>query len=214
MLVTCWSVKGGSGTTVVAAALALTFSRLAPSGALLVDLAGDVPAVLGLSEPDSPGVSEWLSAPDDVGADALDALSSDAADHLRIVHRGRLPIDRSGRWDALARALTTRPGVTVVDAGLAPVHRSLLNASDESLLIVRPCYLALRRAVEISDRPSGVILVREPMRALGKRDVETVLGVSVRAEVGFDPVVARAVDAGLLAGRLPYSLSEALRGAA
>ena len=53
VLVTCWSVKGGSGTTVVAAALALSLARR-DEGALLVDLAGDVPAALGCPEPTLP----------------------------------------------------------------------------------------------------------------------------------------------------------------
>ena len=43
----CWSAKGGSGTTVVSAALALVLSQQRP--ALLVDLAGDALAVLTLS---------------------------------------------------------------------------------------------------------------------------------------------------------------------
>lgn len=215
MLVTCWSVKGGSGTTVVSAALALTFSRLAPAGSLLVDLAGDAPAALGVSEPSGPGIGDWLTAPDDVDADAIESLTTPVADHFQLVHRGNLSAgDRPVRWDALARALVGRPGVTVIDAGLAPVPRALLHTSDESLLVVRPCYLALRRAAALGDRPSGVVLVSEPGRALTARDVESIVNAPVRAEVGFDPLIARAVDAGLLASRLPYTLRDALRGAA
>jgi hypothetical protein len=40
-----------------------------------------------------------------------------------------------------------------------------------------------------------------------------VLGVPVRAEVEVDSAVARAVDAGLLARRVPRGLERALRGA-
>lgn len=215
MLVICWSVKGGSGTTVVASALALTFSYLAPRGALLVDLAGDAPAALGLSEPPSPGVGDWLGSPDDVDDDSLDTLTVSATDRLRVLHRGAMPMPGTpARWDALARALCDRPGVTVVDAGIAPVPRPLLGASDESLLVVRPCYLALRRAASLEPKPTGVIVVNEPSRALTARDVESVLGVPVRAEVGFDPLIARAVDAGLLLSRVPATLVDALRGAA
>jgi hypothetical protein len=83
-----------------------------------------------------------------------------------------------------------------------------------SLLVLRPCYLALRRAVAAPFRPSGVVLVREPGRALTRRDVEAVLGVPVRAEVDVDPAIARAVDAGLLTARLPRGLERALRDAA
>jgi hypothetical protein len=79
------------------------------------------------------------------------------------------------------------------------------------LLVLRPCYLALRRAVASSLRPSGVVLVEEAGRALGRRDVESALGVPVRAVVAHDPRIARAVDAGLLARRLPGLLERPLR---
>ena len=79
-----------------------------------------------------------------------------------------------------------------------------------SLLVLRPCYLALRRAVDAPLRPSGVVLVAEPGRALGRRDVEDVLDAPVRAEVPVSPAVARMVDAGLLSRRLPRLLERAL----
>ena len=91
-------------------------------------------------------------------------------------------------------------------AGLA-----LAAGAEVSLLVLRPCYLALRRALAAPVRPSGVVLVTEQGRSLGRRDVEDVLGVPVRAEVALDEVVARAVDAGLLGRRLPRSLERALR---
>ena len=42
MTIVCWSVKGGSGTTVVAAALALLCAERGPTVA--IDLAGDLAA--------------------------------------------------------------------------------------------------------------------------------------------------------------------------
>ena len=83
--------------------------------------------------------------------------------------------------------------------------------AQESLLVLRPCYLALRRALAAPVRPSGVVLVSESGRALGRRDVEDVLGVPVRAEVAIEEAVARAVDAGLLGRRVPRPLERALR---
>src|SRR3954447_24799627 len=59
MLVACWSVKGGSGTTVVSAALALAVAATGHD-ALLVDMGGDVPAALGVPEPAGPGLADWL----------------------------------------------------------------------------------------------------------------------------------------------------------
>ena len=62
MIIACWSVKGGSGTTVVSAALAVLLARGSP-GTLLVDLAGEAPTVLGLPDARGPGLAEWLAEP-------------------------------------------------------------------------------------------------------------------------------------------------------
>ena len=213
MIIVCWSVKGGSGTTVVATSLALSYSHVAPDGALLVDLAGDVPLVLGLSTGASPGVGDWLTAPPGVGHESLAALEVAATESLRVLPRGSgVPIG-DGRWSALADALARRGGVTVIDAGCAPVPPALLEVCDESLLVVRPCYLALHRA-SAHNRPTGIVLVREPGRRLTARDVSAVVGAPVRVEVDYDPAIARAVDAGLLVSRLPHTFTHALRGAA
>jgi hypothetical protein len=90
----------------------------------------------------------------------------------------------------------------------------LAAGASVSLLVLRPCYLALRRAEAAPIRPSGVILVNEQGRSLTRRDVEEVLGVPVRAEIPYEPAVARAVDAGLLATRVPRNLERLLRRAA
>ena len=86
-----------------------------------------------------------------------------------------------------------------------------MAAADRSLLVLRPCYLALRRAVACAVRPSGVVLVAEAGRAITADDVADSLGVPVVAEVVVTDAVARAVDAGLLASRLPRSLLRDLR---
>ncbi len=80
--------------------------------------------------------------------------------------------------------------------------------------MTRPCYLSLRRAVRSAARPTGVILVDEPGRGLGPRDIEHAIGAPVEAVVSIDPSVARAVDAGLLATRLPRVMTRALRAVA
>jgi uncharacterized lipoprotein YbaY len=224
VLIACWSVKGGSGTTVVAASLALLLASSVP-GVLLADLAGDAPAVLGLPEPTGEGLYDWFDATAD--AAALDRLAVQAAPGLSLIPRGRATsfigagpgrLDRcepQERMTALAAALAARSSTCVVDLGVIAPHSAQLAASaTTSLLVIRPCYLALRRAVAAPVRPSGVVLVDEPARALGRHDVEDVLGVPVVATVAFDPAVSRAVDAGLLAARLPRQLARSLRPAA
>ncbi len=214
MLVACWSVKGGSGASVVAAALGLVLARSSPSGAVLADLGGDLPAVLGLPEPTGPGVGEWLAMDDDVPPDALGRLALDAGGGLRLLPRGAVPPPGLG-GERLAEALAGSVP-TVVDCGSPgdPLGLAVAASVPLSLLVLRPCYLAVRRALAAPIRPSGVILVREPRRALTRRDVEEVLEVPVRAEVAWDPAVARCVDAGLLGARIPRVLERALRRAA
>jgi len=221
VLIACWSPKGGSGTTVVAAALGLVLAE-ARGAALLVDLAGDVPAALGLPEPDGPGLCDWLAAGAEVPDDALSRLEVEAAPGVGLLARGSnadglagsRPVD--GRGEALVAALGIERRPVVADCGRADEGVGLAVAAGAtlSLLVLRPCYLALRRALAAPLRPSGVILVGEEGRSLGRRDVEEVLGVPVRAEVGFDPAVARAVDAGLLSRRVPRALGRSLRQAA
>ncbi len=215
MLIACWSPKGGSGTTVVSAALGLILAGT-KGAALLVDLAGDVPAALGLPEPDGPGLSDWLAAGPEVPDDALSRLEIDAAPGLRLLAQGSAASTASGRPEALVAALAVERRPVVADCGRGDEGVALAVAAGAtlSLLVLRPCYLALRRALAAPLRPSGVILVGEEGRSLGRRDVEEVLGVPVRAEVGYDPAVARAVDAGLLSRRVPRALERSLREAA
>ena len=215
MLIACWSSKGGAGTTVVAASLALLLARRTPGGALLADLPGDPPAVLGLPEPDSPGLAGWLAAGADVPAAALGRLEVTAAPGLALLPRGNgdlLP----QRSDVLAALLGSDDRAVVVDCGVAPSGAALTVAGSatRSVLVTRACFLSLRRALTAPLRPSEVVLLTEPGRSLGRHDVEDCSGAPVVAEIAVDPAVARAVDAGLLAARLPRGLSRELSRAA
>jgi hypothetical protein len=218
----CWSVKGGSGTTVVAAALAVLLGRRTEPGALLVDLAGDAPAALGLSEPEGPGLAGWFAAGRSVPADGLNRLEVAVGPGLHLVPRGRGDLGPTERAEVLAGVLAAEGRSVVVDAGVPgwgddradPARATVAAAATTSLLVTRPCYLSLRRVVAAPLRPTGVVLVVEPGRALDRSDVEQVVGVPVVAEVLVESAVARAVDAGLLVARLPRSLERALGRAA
>ena len=215
MLLACWSSKGGAGTTVVAATLALVLARSGAEGALLADLAGDAPAALGLCDPDNPGLAGWLGAGPEVPPDALHRLEVRVADGLDLLHRGTGPL-ACERADVLARLLAGDPRPVVADCGTDPSGAALAVAASatRSLLVTRPCFLSLRRAVSLALRPSGVVLLNEPGRALGRNDVERTVGAPVVAEIAIDPQVSRAVDAGLLTSRLPRSLARDVARAA
>ena len=208
-MIVCWAAKGGSGTTVVACALALGWPPSQP--VTLVDLAGDCAIALGLDEPAGPGVVDWLASPTARPPD-LARLAVTIRDEVRLIPRG-LAVTPEDQWPRLATALGGS-GNAVVDAGTGCPPQALHDAAQQSLLVTRPCFMAIRRAQQLSIRPTGIVLVDEPGRALTASDVEHALGVPVVAEVRLDPAVARAVDAGLLIARLPRSLIVSLRSAA
>lgn len=217
MLTACWSVKGGSGTTVVAASLVLA---LAGAGRPVVaaDFAGDLALALGVAARSGAGVSDWLGAGPDVPADALARIAYDAAPGLTLVGQGAdagaIAAADTAAGARLAKALRNlRVGSpVVVDCGrLAPgAVSAFVEHADRSLLVMRPCYLALSRAVS-AVRPTAVVLVTERRRSLSARDVEDVLGVPVVTEIAWDPEIAKAVDAGLLGRALPKPLTYAMR---
>jgi hypothetical protein len=219
VLIAYWSVKGGSGTTVVAVTHALQLARSvsSPSPVILVDLAGEAAAVLGMRA--------QRAALSGAPAGNLVEQATPVVDGLVLVQAGdvgspefAVPARQVGcagpaAGENLVAALGGLPNTVVVDCGLPAADRlaaTVASAADRSLLVLRPCFLALRRAIAAPMRPSGVVLVAEPERALCRRDVEDVLGVPVVAEVPHDPRIARAVDAGLLASRLPRVLDRAL----
>ena len=222
MVTLCWAAKGGSGTTVVATTLALSSAR--PS--LLVDLDGEIPAVLGLPEPDRPGVADWLAS--DAPAGHLEDLLVDIGDRAWLLPwRGRFEsaattaIENSAaepRWQELSRWLAAWAlaggGDVTIDAGTGEPNAALFDEVDRTLLVTRPCYLSVRRAVDSHLRPTAVVLVDERGHSLTRRDIEHSLGVPVTATVSIDPAVSRAVDSGLLTARIPRIISRELRGVA
>lgn len=219
MVTLCWAAKGGSGTTVITTTLALESTR----PALLVDLAGEVPAVLGMAEPDRPGVSEWLDsggAPtqlDDllIDIDDLTVLLPHHGNHLATPDPAN-PTD--ARWGGLVEWLRawqgSSGGEVWIDAGTGTPPATLAAGVDHRWLVTRPCYLSLRRITGAAVQPTGVVLVDEPGRALRVRDVERSTAAPVVARLLIDPKVARAVDAGLLVSRPPLTLRRCLRQAA
>jgi hypothetical protein len=208
-VILCWAAKGGSGTTVVACGLALGSSRSQPT--TLVDLSGDCATALGIDEPTGPGVVDWLASPTAGTADLI-RLSVTVRNAVSLIPRGDGPAP-ADQWARLAAALAGSANV-IIDAGTGHPPQALHDAAEQSLLVTRPCFIAIRRAQHLDIRPTGIVLVDEPGRALTSGDVEHALGVPVAAELRLDPAVARAVDAGLLIARLPKSLIIALRRAA
>ena len=217
MIIWYWSVKGGVGTSVVAAATAI---RLASEDrdTTLVDLGGDQPALLGMTSgamPAEPGVGDWVAAGDGVAADAIGRLLEDVAPGLRLLRRGTQPPLATGASAGederprllLALDVLARTGPVVVDAGLDLAGlRSAIGGPDRPVCVLRSCYLALTRAQQVAGPYERVVLVEEPGRALRARDVSAAVGASHVERVAWDPRVARSVDAGTIVSMLPPPL--------
>ncbi len=190
MLITLYSAKGGQGTSVTAAALALEIAKSSTTN--LYDMAdGDLAPILGIPS-NADGVSE-----------VTPALT------LTTLHQDLSPNNH-------ADSVIFGSDVRVVDAGLIPNHaaRHVLDESDHRLLVIRGCYLALRKATASDIKPTGIILISEPQRSLGLRDIEDVLGVPVIGTIPFAPAVSRTVDAGLFPMRMPPSMQVPIKNIA
>jgi hypothetical protein len=202
---------------VVAAAAALVSAGRAETR--LADLGGDQPAILGLAlQPSVSGPAEglagWLAAGPSTPTEWLDDMAVPVVPGLGLLPLG--PEVGAGvspeAGAALAVALRDG-GVAVLDAGSGRDDRGAVRAAievaDTALMVIRPCYLALRRAVGDPRlaRSAGAVLVEDPGRALDAADVSSVLGVPVVGRVPVRAEIARAVDAGVLRDRPPTPLA-------
>jgi hypothetical protein len=167
---------------------------------LLIDLCGDIPAAIGQAEPHGPGINDWLSEDNTSDAQQLVMLGTPVIPGLVVLHRGSRFVNGEPRWSDLAKAISDLPHDVVIDAGTTFVPDVLTSAVQNVSMVVKPCYLSLRRASRLP-RPSNVFVIKEENRALTVKDVGNVLGVPIAAEIPYEPAISRAVDAGLLTAR-------------
>lgn len=215
MIITCWSPKSGSGTSVVAAALAGSAAQ-AGRRTLLVDLGGDSAAILGLPTP-ALGIGDVVEGD---GAHTLLDVAVKVSGNFDLVSPGLrpLPSHHVSRWSRIEDQLveiSNSGTLVVIDTGVETYPDWVKRISDRIHVVIRPCYIALRRAVEhhrSADLGDGIIVVTENDRALTARDVTQVLNRPIVAEVFVHPDIARRVDAGLLSSRIPDRLVNALSG--
>ena len=197
-LTVCWSAKGGSGTTVVAAALALGSAI----DSLLIDLDGELPAALGVPEPSGQGLSDWFAsdAPERVGPRPRRRRSADAR---RLVARGPSAIPReSPRWPALRVVPRHHAARRRRRRRLRRAARRRCSTSGSAACS------SPGRATSRCRAPAGcrgpTASCSSPSRAQpDRRRCRRAVGAPVVARIAVDPAIARAVDAGLLAARLP-----------
>jgi len=199
MIVVCRSPKGGSGATITSAALAMMLAAQHRGGGYIVDLAGELAPALGIPDPPD-------TKPVDVNASLK--LLSFAPRELRT------PVEHN--WKEVANQLLAYDAPVVIDAGTTEINEHLSQIVDRTFLVVRPCYLALRKASNKMShgylRCEGLIVLEEAGRALTPTDISTVLKTPIVATIKVDSSISRAVDAGLLSSRIPALLNEGLSG--
>jgi hypothetical protein len=218
VLLALWSPKGGSGTSVVAAALALVSAGRGETR--LVDLGGDQPAILGLPPLTSAAtLVDWLAAGPSAASEWLDDMTVPVVPGLSLLPGGPAAQAASPEAGAALAVALRDGGASLFDLGSGAdefdgAGRAVVDVADSALMVLRPCYLALRRAVADPRMASsaGAILVEEPGRALDADDVSAVLGLPVVGRVPVRAEIARAVDAGVLRDRLPAALAKAADG--
>lgn len=196
--VALWSPKGGSGTSVTAAALAVGLSSV--RHVTLVDCAGDQSGILGFPTDIGNGeirdVTPGLNLATPASATCLEL------DDTTIVY------DLGNALTPFAKdVLRSDPSVIYRDGAKMPPR------PDVVLCVIRGDYLALRRALRhpALEPTTSVVLVQEPHRALGSEEVTAVLDKPVAVKIPVEPAIARSVDAGVLAIRQPSSLRRPVR---
>ena len=218
-----WSLhgtKGGIGTSVVAACLALELAQREPrdaqQGIVLVDFCGDQPDILGVEVGDRHGVVDWLTSSEPVEVQALESLLIPVCPGLSLLPAGRTELTNGVRSidpGRIAELVTGLGGHATAIGDLGVIgneptfpRAQIGAASNRRTLLVRPCYLALRRAARVPISFDSLIEVYEDGRALRTLDVEAVMGLAVSARVRVDPAIARAVDSGTLVSKRPRAL--------
>lgn len=190
--ITFTGAKGGSGTTVTACAAALVLARSGRSVTIVehtrwpeVDVSGDVCAVFAVP-----------TDPDTI------ALAGSAA------------LTPGIRWARDREQVPDDTDVLIVDRGVRHTWGDGEPHDGElHVLVTRGCYLALRRTVRSSvlADTAGIVLIEEQGRSLGNREVADVLDRPVLTRIPARAAIARAVDAGILAARLPDALARPVR---
>ena len=209
MLTAMWATKGGQGVSVTSAlaAQAASKSALPSQPVLLVDLRGDQPAIFGASEV-GPGLGEWSKS--DLSTRSLERTVEELSPTLSLLPLGHTPLT-ARRAEDLAEYLEQRSkespvvvdlGAPSGDEGTEAFRQAIMDRADESVLVTRKCYLALRRSVNMPNHPTKMVVLSEEGRALTTSDCERAVGAKA-VTIQVDPDIARAVDAGMLRTRVP-----------
>jgi hypothetical protein len=175
--------------------------------------------VFGLGADPEVGLADWLAAGVEAPTDALDRLLVEVAPGVALLPCGGIALTPTSAAPeagaALAVGLASATSPVLVDCGTAraPALQAVVEVADVALVVLRSCYLSLRRAVNSPclRHTAGVVLLDESERTIGASQIGDVLDLPVLARIAVDARIARAVDAGVLSTRLPDPLARAAR---
>ena len=116
---------------------------------------------------------------------------------------------------AFRQQLDDFEGLVIIDGGRGehPLFSWFQRRGAASWMVLRGCYLGLRRAAQSRARhgvPDAVVWISEPGRAIRARDADKVLRAPIVADVPWRPVIARTTDAGLSLTRPNDVIAKAL----
>jgi hypothetical protein len=202
-----YSVKGGQGTSTVTAALAVVSARQQPT---LVIESGDVGLILGQIWGQKSNHDRLLLAPEPCRVPGQPGRPETVVANLDVVQVSNA---FAGTIESELHDLARNYAHVVIDFGVIrsglPIDRCVT-----SVMVVRNCFLALRHAIELVQRPDHIIAVQSTHRHLRIDDIEAVLGQKVLATIDDSPDIGASIDAGTLATAMPRTLQRALRDAA
>jgi hypothetical protein len=177
-----FSSKGGQGTSTTAAGFALLLSENPDNKVLIIDLSEsqDLDGVLGTMGRQIKPNLDLVMKPEWTD-DQIWALLADNYGYTQWV------ID----WGTRRPALHEKQHLTEIG---------------KRFFVTKACYLSLRRYIKQAYEADALVLITEENRALRAPDVEAAAARKVEVNLPYDPQIARTVDAGLMAARLPRSL--------
>jgi len=222
-VIALWSMKGGVGVTTTAALVAAEAANQA-NNVIVVDLAGDVAAAFGQSiAPEPIDRADWFDNP----TGQLDSLSPQASIRFAAIDTPTPDEDDdgsglAGRCGWVIDQLRAAADVVVVDCGNqrepdqpTPAYelaQQVIEAADVSWVVVRPCYLAIRRSIGAD--ADGVVLVHDADYGYRASDITEALKlpmvVNLQA-INAGTILTRALDPTTAHG-IGLALNRATRG--
>ena len=101
-------------------------------------------------------------------------------------------------WPTASMSSASGPPVVADEGMLGPAN---LGHTTNVVVLRGPCSMGVLSLAEKRHMFEYLVLIREPWRPIGRRDVEFLLRTNVAVEIPFSQRVARLADAGLLAER-------------